>query len=66
MGKFDFEPRTLYDITCSTCGKPAKVPFKPDGVRPVYCRDCLPRKRRNNDVDRENKDNKKDSCGNGK
>lgn len=26
--------------TCSKCGKPTKLPFKPDGKRPVYCREC--------------------------
>lgn len=34
-------PTKLYDITCSICGEPAKVPFKPDPDRPVYCKSCL-------------------------
>ena len=25
---------------CSICGKEAKLPFKPDGKRPVYCSSC--------------------------
>lgn len=25
---------------CSICGKDAKLPFKPDGKRPVYCSSC--------------------------
>jgi len=33
--------RTMYDAICAHCGKPAKLPFKPDGRRPVYCDDCL-------------------------
>ena len=32
--------RQLYDVTCAACGKPAQVPFKPSGDRPVYCKDC--------------------------
>ncbi len=32
---------TLYDATCSLCGKSIKVPFKPDGERPIYCKSCL-------------------------
>jgi len=31
----------LYDAKCQKCGKEIKVPFKPDGVRPVYCKSCL-------------------------
>lgn len=26
---------------CAECGKRVEVSFKPDGVRPIYCRDCL-------------------------
>jgi len=36
----DQSGRQLYDVTCATCGKPAQVPFKPTGGRPIYCRDC--------------------------
>ncbi len=32
--------RQLYTVTCSSCGIETQVPFKPTGVRPVYCRDC--------------------------
>lgn len=31
----------LYDAECGKCGKKVKVPFKPDGKRPVYCKSCL-------------------------
>lgn len=30
-----------YTATCSVCGKPAHVNFKPDERRPVYCSNCL-------------------------
>ena len=32
--------RVMTDITCSSCGKPAQVPFVPRGDRPVYCSEC--------------------------
>ena len=32
--------REQHKVTCSECGKETEVPFKPDGERPVYCRDC--------------------------
>ncbi len=34
---------TLYlnDAVCARCGKETKVSFKPDGVRPVFCKECL-------------------------
>ncbi len=31
----------LFSARCSNCGKEVKVRFKPDGVRPVFCPDCL-------------------------
>jgi CxxC-x17-CxxC domain-containing protein len=30
-----------YEATCSRCQKVTRVPFKPDGVRPVFCKECL-------------------------
>lgn len=30
-----------YEAICSRCNKTTRVPFKPDGVRPVFCKDCL-------------------------
>jgi CxxC-x17-CxxC domain-containing protein len=35
--------RELFDVVCSNCGQPTKVPFQPRGDRPVYCRDCFDR-----------------------
>ncbi len=31
----------IFEAVCSRCGKETKVKFKPDGVRPVYCHECL-------------------------
>lgn len=28
-------------VNCSRCGKDTEVPFRPDGIRPVYCKLCL-------------------------
>ncbi|MCG3220968.1 MAG: hypothetical protein H7641_06270, partial [Candidatus Heimdallarchaeota archaeon] len=30
----------LHTTICSECKKETKVPFKPTGVKPVYCREC--------------------------
>ncbi|MEA1962714.1 MAG: type IV secretion system DNA-binding domain-containing protein [Patescibacteria group bacterium] len=30
-----------HEAKCSRCNKDTKISFKPDGIRPVYCRDCL-------------------------
>ena len=42
-----------YSAVCSRCAKETKISFKPDGVRPIYCRDCLTlaRKERREEVD---------------
>lgn len=34
-------PESLNDAVCSSCGEATQVPFKPDGVRPVFCMPCL-------------------------
>src|SRR6056297_3719133 len=33
--------KNKYTAQCSRCGAETQINFKPDGVRPVYCRDCL-------------------------
>jgi len=38
-------PREMHDVVCADCGKETQVPFKPDGNRPVYCRDCYQKHR---------------------
>jgi len=32
---------SMHRATCSECGKPCEVPFKPTGDKPVYCSDCF-------------------------
>jgi CxxC-x17-CxxC domain-containing protein len=46
MGGYSRPPRQereMFDVVCSNCGQPTKVPFQPRGDRPVYCRDCFER-----------------------
>ncbi len=31
----------LFTTNCTTCGKSCEVPFRPDGTKPVLCRDCF-------------------------
>ena len=32
-----------YEAVCTDCGAGTQVPFRPNGVSPVYCRTCLPK-----------------------
>ena len=34
-------PREMFTATCSSCGKEARVPFRPTNGKPVYCSDCF-------------------------
>lgn len=34
-------PREMFTATCSSCGREAKVPFRPTNGKPVYCSDCF-------------------------
>ena len=36
----------LFEATCSACGASVQLSFRPDGVRPVYCRACFDERRR--------------------
>jgi CxxC-x17-CxxC domain-containing protein len=45
-----------FSATCSTCGKACDVPFKPDGVKPVLCRECFATKNSSNDTAHGNRD----------
>ncbi len=41
------EMKELHEAKCSECGATCEVPFKPDPHRPVYCRECWAKRRRN-------------------
>lgn len=34
----------LFKTTCTRCGKSTEVPFRPDGIKPVLCRECFANK----------------------
>lgn len=34
-------PMQLHKAVCADCGKTCEVPFKPNGMKPVYCKDCF-------------------------
>ncbi|MEM7246265.1 MAG: zinc-ribbon domain containing protein [Acidobacteriota bacterium] len=38
------EPRR-YEVNCSGCGIPTRVPFRPDPARPAFCRTCYSSRR---------------------
>lgn len=42
-GGYGRQQREMFDVTCSSCGAPTQVPFRPSGAKPVYCRDCFRR-----------------------
>lgn len=31
----------MHSATCAECGNACEVPFRPDGSRPIYCRECF-------------------------
>jgi CxxC-x17-CxxC domain-containing protein len=37
--------REMFDVTCSSCGQPAQVPFQPTTDKPVYCSACFEQRR---------------------
>ncbi len=39
-------PVEEYIMPCDACGKKTKINFKPDGSRPVFCKECLKEYRR--------------------
>ncbi|MES2225378.1 MAG: CxxC-x17-CxxC domain-containing protein [Patescibacteria group bacterium] len=42
-GARDNGPTESFKTTCSKCSKACEVPFKPNGKKPVFCRDCFVR-----------------------
>lgn len=41
--------------TCSRCGKDTKISFVPDGIRPIYCKECLSLARQEKNQEQENR-----------
>ena len=41
-GGRDFSrPKEMHQATCANCKKRCEVPFRPNGKKPVFCRDCF-------------------------
>ena len=38
---FNREPKEMHKVVCAECKKYCEVPFKPTGIKPVYCKDCF-------------------------
>lgn len=38
---FGNDDRQMFDATCSSCGKPCQVPFRPSAGKQVFCNDCF-------------------------
>ena len=38
--------REMFLARCSDCQKDCEVPFKPDGSRPVFCKECFSARKR--------------------
>ncbi len=41
----NFNSKKKYQAICSACGQETFTVFKPDGIRPVYCQECLSKKK---------------------
>jgi CxxC-x17-CxxC domain-containing protein len=42
---FNRQPREMHKAVCSDCKKECEVPFKPNGARPIYCKDCYSKRK---------------------
>lgn|GEM_PF-89799 len=40
LGRPSFD-KEMFSATCAECGDRCEVPFKPNGEKPVYCRNCF-------------------------
>ena len=40
-GGRDGEKPPMFEAVCAKCQKTCEVPFRPNGNKPVYCRDCF-------------------------
>jgi CxxC-x17-CxxC domain-containing protein len=44
-----------FKTNCALCGNVTTTPFEPDGVRPVFCKQCLSKKKEERKVEMESK-----------
>jgi len=40
-GGGNFGGPRMFETTCAACGQRCEVPFRPNGSKPTYCRDCF-------------------------
>ncbi len=54
--------RTYTRVICADCNKECEIPFKPSGDRPVYCKECLSKRKKGNlfNANRDNRPEKRD------
>ena len=52
------EKNLPYEAVCNNCGNQTRLSFKPDGKRPVYCKDCL-KKIRSGEIEAKKPNNQK-------
>jgi CxxC-x17-CxxC domain-containing protein len=52
--------RPGHEVECSRCGVQTTTVFVPDGVRPVFCKDCLALKRQEKKVETESRQKAKE------
>lgn len=52
--RFNNDRPEMHQATCATCGKACEVPFRPNGSKPIYCRDCF----KNEGSDSQRSDNR--------
>lgn len=38
---FSSGPKEMFEATCANCHKQCEVPFRPNGKKPVLCKDCF-------------------------
>ncbi|NHJ33773.1 MAG: hypothetical protein FK732_13015 [Asgard group archaeon] len=56
--RVDHGPRKMQKSVCAECGKNCEVPFRPTGVRPVYCTECWIKRRPPRTEDRRRRENR--------
>jgi len=49
--------RTYTRAICAECNKECEIPFKPSGDRPVYCKECFSKRKKDNPFN-ANRDNR--------
>jgi len=49
--------RTYTRVICADCNKECEIPFKPNGGRPVYCKECFSKRKTGNSFN-TNRDNR--------